>query len=318
MKSLLGDIRNLSELTEALTASQPDIVIHMAAQSLVRYSYMHPVETYMTNVMGTVNVLEACRSLECLKSLVIVTTDKCYENKFNETEPPKSQEQDCNSGFKEEDPMGGHDPYSNSKGCAELVTSAYRDSFFNVAGRVGIATARAGNVIGGGDWAKDRLIPDVFRSISKDEEVSVRNPRSIRPWQHVIEPLSGYLYLAEALYKKGSLMGEAFNFGPGVEDEKEVEWLVKEILSYYPQSKGYESAPSLNAPYEAGILKLNCSKAKQRLGWHPRWDLKTALKKTVEWNQAYEDNLTDPILPEKLKNICIQQINEYTKALHTL
>jgi CDP-glucose 4,6-dehydratase len=228
MNSIIGDIRDLERLKSEMLRADPEIIIHMAAQPLVRLSYLEPVETFSTNVMGTIHVLEAARALKNLKVILSVTSDKCYENKERAF------------GYAENDMLGGYDPYSNSKACAELVTSSYRNSFFNPSEYskhgVGVASGRAGNVIGGGDWAADRLIPDIFRSVEKREKVKIRNPRSTRPWQHVLEPLSGYLYLCEAVYKNGQSNSEAFNFGPSEDDVREVEWIVQEILRLNPKA----------------------------------------------------------------------------------
>jgi len=260
-----GDVRDSEAVLRAMTAARPEIVIHMAAQPLVRDSYVDPVGTYATNVMGTVHLLDAVRRVGSVGAVVNVTTDKCYEN------------QEWPWGYRENEPMGGYDPYSNSKGCSELVTSAYRRSF-----SLPVATARAGNVIGGGDFAKDRLIPDIVRAIRSGERVKIRNPLAIRPWQHVLEPLSGYLTLAQAVFNEGAKMAEAWNFGPRDDDAKAVEWIVKNLCSLVPGSKGYE-VDTNPQPHEAHYLKLDISKAKSRLGWEPQWNLQTALEKIVEW-----------------------------------
>lgn len=271
-----GDIRNRETLARAMIEAKPDIVIHMAAQPLVRESYLDPVNTYATNVMGTVHLLEAVRQCDSVRSVVVVTTDKCYEN------------QEWVWGYREEEPMGGYDPYSNSKGCAELVTSAYRSSFFNPHDfgkkhQVALASARAGNVIGGGDYAKDRLIPDIIRAMQRNEQVLIRSPHAIRPWQHVLEPLCGYLTLAEHLFEKGTSFGEGWNFGPHDSDAQPVSWIVERLCAQWPGSKGFclDENPQ---PHEASYLKLDISKAKRRLGWTPMWDLAIALRRIVEWN----------------------------------
>jgi CDP-glucose 4,6-dehydratase len=271
-----GDIRDRQGVLKALSRVQPDIVIHMAAQPLVRESYLDPVGTYETNVMGSVYLLDAIRQVETIRSVVNVTTDKCYEN------------QEWPWGYRENEPMGGYDPYSNSKGCAELVTSAFRRSFFHpdAYGRshqVAIASARAGNVIGGGDFAKDRLIPDIVRAMAVGEVVKIRSPFAVRPWQHVLEPLSGYLALAQSLFEEGPKNAEAWNFGPRDEDAKPVEWIVRELCRLWPGSKGYE-VDSTPQPHEATYLKLDISKARARLQWSPRWNLNTALANIVEWH----------------------------------
>lgn len=279
MTSLEGDIRDVSAISKELKNYQPDIVIHMAAQSLVRHSYANPIETYSTNVMGTVNVLEAARQAGSVRAIVIVTSDKCYENR------------EWLWGYRENEALGGYDPYSNSKGCAELVTSAYRNSYFNpdhyADHRVALASARAGNVIGGGDWAVDRLIPDIMRAIVQGKPVHIRNPLAIRPWQHVLEPLSGYLMLAEKLWKEGAAYGEAWNFGPSDEDTKPVSWIVDRLTKAWGKGASWK-LDNGDHPHEAHYLKLDCSKAKLRLDWHPRWHLEQALGAIVDWHLAHQ------------------------------
>jgi len=278
---------------------KPEIVIHMAAQPLVRYSYAEPVETYSTNVMGTVNLLEAVRGTPGVKAVVNVTTDKCYENR------------EWAWGYRENEAMGGYDPYSSSKGCAELVTAAYRNSFFNsatfnVKHSTAIASARAGNVIGGGDWAEDRLIPDIMRAITQGRSVTIRNPHAIRPWQHVLEPLSGYLKLAQKLYEEGAAYAEGWNFGPNDEDAKPVQWIVEQLT----QSWGEGASWLLDGgehPHEAHYLKLDCSKAKGRLDWHPRWHLDEALKRIVDWQKQY-------LYGRDMRAVTIEQIDLYLKT----
>jgi CDP-glucose 4,6-dehydratase len=276
MTSLVGDVRDLFALQAAFNKAQPEIVIHMAAQPLVRYSYQNPVETYATNVMGTVHVLEAVRHTPSVRAVVNVTTDKCYENK------------EWAWGYRENEPMGGFDPYSNSKGCSELVTGSYRNSFFN-ASSVALGSARAGNVIGGGDWAADRLVPDILRALEQGQPVSIRNPKAIRPWQHVLEPLSGYLHLAEQLFaSNGQSFAEAYNFGPREEDAKPVQWIVENMCAAWAEGGNaakWEQQPGEH-PHEAHYLKLDISKAKARLGWQPKWSLDIALAKIVEWHLA--------------------------------
>jgi len=274
MESEIGDIRNLEQLTKSMVSFSPDILIHMAAQPLVRISYQEPVDTYTTNVIGTVNVLEAARKCANLKAIVSVTTDKCYENKEWEW------------GYRETEPMGGHDPYSSSKGCAELVTSAYRRSFFSAEHTASLASARAGNVIGGGDWAKDRLIPDILRAFEKSEPVVIRNPLSTRPWQHVLEPLSGYLVLAQELFLNGDEFAEGWNFGPKDEDCKPVSWILDKMVESWGGNASW-SLDKKNNPHEAGFLKLDCSKAAIRLKWKPKWNLQLTLKSIVDWHQLY-------------------------------
>ena len=292
--SQIDDIRDLKVLKKSIVDFNPDILIHMAAQPLVRYSYDAPIETYETNVMGTVNILESARHCENLKAIVNITTDKCYENDGR------------SKGYKENDPMGGYDPYSSSKGCAELVTSAYRRSFLQDKG-VGIASVRAGNVIGGGDWADDRLIPDILRSFEKSEPVIIRNPKAIRPWQHVLEPLSGYLILAEKLYKNQQEYAEGWNFGPNDQDAKSVDWILNKMTLKWPNSS-WKLDKNSN-PHEASFLKLDIAKAESRLNWKPVWELSHTLEKIIEWHQAWLNN-------ENMQTICLSEIEEYTKDMN--
>jgi len=295
MHSTLGDIRHYETVQAAMTACQPDIIIHMAAQPLVRYSYAHPVETYATNVMGTVHILEAARQVGTSKAIVNVTTDKCYENK------------EWVWGYREDEPMGGHDPYSNSKGCSELVTAAYRNSYFNpdqYAGNgVALASARAGNVIGGGDWADDRLIPDILRAFESGKPVRIRNPHAIRPWQHVLEPLSGYLVLAERLYTGQKHYAEAWNFGPADQDAQSVSWIVARMCEQWGESACW-SQDEGEHPHEAHYLKLDCSKARSRLGWQPHWSLAQALDHILAWHRAY-------LAGQDMARFSLSQINDY-------
>ena len=293
MDSEIGDIRDLNQITKSMTDFNPDVLIHMAAQPLVRLSYQEPVDTYTTNVIGTVNVLEAARKCTNLKAIVSVTTDKCYENKEWEW------------GYRESEPMGGHDPYSSIKGCAELVTSAYRRSFFSSEGTASLASARAGNVIGGGDWAEDRLIPDILRAFEKSEPVVIRNPLSTRPWQHVLEPLSGYLILAQELYLNGDDFAEGWNFGPKDEDCKPVSWILDEMVSIWGNNASWDIDKN-NNPHEAGFLKLDCSKASNRLKWNPKWNLQLTLKSIVNWHQLYSNG-------GDLKEQCLKEIKNYIK-----
>jgi CDP-glucose 4,6-dehydratase len=293
--SYIGDIRNLEYLQEVMNKVQPEIVIHMAAQPLVRESYNNPVETYAINVMGTVHLLEVCRNTLSVKAIVNVTTDKCYEN------------QEWHWGYRETEPMGGYDPYSNSKGCSELVTSSYRMSYFNPKDYskhgVALATARAGNVIGGGDWADDRLIPDFIRAITKGEEVKIRSPYAIRPWQHVLEPLTGYLNLAAKLFSEGSAYAEPWNFGPEDSDAKNVEWITSTICKLWGENASF-SIDNNPQPHEANYLKLDCSKAKAELNWIPKWNIETTLKSIVEWNKCF-------LKGESMRNITEDQIEKY-------
>jgi CDP-glucose 4,6-dehydratase len=291
MESEIGDIRNSEQLAESMISFSPDILIHMAAQPLVRLSYLEPVDTYTTNVIGTVNVLEAARKCTNLKAIVSVTTDKCYENKEWEW------------GYRENEPMGGHDPYSSSKGCAELVITSYRRSFFSSEGTASLASARAGNVIGGGDWAEDRLIPDILRAFEKSQPVVIRNPLSTRPWQHVLEPLSGYLVLVQELFLNGDNFAEGWNFGPKEEDCKSVSWILDKMVESWGGNASW-SLDSKNNPHEAGFLKLDCSKASNRLKWNPKWNLQESLKMIVNWHQNYLKGVN-------MNKECLKEINKY-------
>ncbi|AWB33043.1 CDP-glucose 4,6-dehydratase [Orrella marina] len=290
MEHRISDIREYSAVKTQLNEFKPDIVIHMAAQPLVRLSYSQPIETYATNVMGTVHVLEAARHAGSVKAIVSITTDKCYENR------------EWVWGYREDEPMGGFDPYSNSKGCAELVSAAYRKSFLKDAG-IALATARAGNVIGGGDWALDRLVPDILRALEKDESVLIRNPNAIRPWQHVLEPLSGYLLLAERLYTNGQTDAEGWNFGPRDEDARPVQWIVEHLCDSWGNGASWKIQPGFH-PHEATYLKLDISKARQRLQWSPRWSLETALKHITDWHQSWLNG-------QDMRAVCLNQISEY-------
>lgn len=292
IESEFGDIRNFEKLKSSIKSFSPNIILHLAAQPLVRDSYEDPLGTYETNVMGTANLLQASRELPNLKSIVIITTDKCYENREWEW------------GYRENEAMGGHDPYSSSKGCAELVTSAFRRSFFKSTD-VAIASARAGNVIGGGDWSKDRLIPDVLRSYNQGDQVIIRNPNATRPWQHVIEPLSGYLILAEQLYMKGQSFATAFNFGPRDEDCQAVESILNTINVYWSDCPGWKLDEEAN-PHEARFLKLDISKAKDKLNWTPKWNLESTIERIVDWNKAF-------VLKEDMRKYCIDEIKAYEK-----
>jgi CDP-glucose 4,6-dehydratase len=278
MLSVMGDVRDLSKLQSVFEEHRPEIVIHMAAQALVRRSYVEPVETYATNVMGTVNVLESCRHSDSVRVVINITSDKCYEN------------QGWARGYRETDPMGGYDPYSSSKGCAELVTAAYRRSFLAGDGgkSIGLASVRAGNVIGGGDWAEDRLIPDIIRAFSASQPVVIRNPQAVRPWQHVLEPLSGYLLLAQCLWTSGQRFAEGWNFGPDDDDAREVSWIVQHMTDLWGDEAAWRHDTS-EQPHEAAFLKLDCTKAKTQLGWKPKLDLYRALQWTVAWYVAQRD-----------------------------
>lgn len=295
VQSQIGDMRDYEKLLGLVKKMNPDIVIHMAAQPLVKESYANPIETYSINVMGTVHLLEACRYCPSIQAVVNVTTDKCYENR------------EWHWGYRENEPMGGYDPYSSSKACSELVTSAYRNSFFSdngsEHGTAAIATARAGNVIGGGDWAEDRLIPDFIRAISENRNIKIRSPLAIRPWQHVLEPLSGYLILAEKLYIEGAKYSGAWNFGPEDQDAKNVEWITSKLCELWGGEAQFEIDNQAH-PHEAHYLKLDCSKAKAELHWAPRWSIQTALQSLVSWNKSLLDG-------EDMRGVTIQQIEKY-------
>ncbi|SNB45027.1 CDP-glucose 4,6-dehydratase [Geobacter sp. DSM 9736] len=293
--SVIADVRDGEAVGKAMISAAPDVVIHMAAQPLVRDSYVNPAETYAINVMGTVNVFEAVRRCRSVKAIINVTTDKCYENR------------EWVWGYRENEPMGGYDPYSSSKACSELVTAAYRNSFFNPrdfsSHGVAVASARAGNVIGGGDWAADRLVPDCVRALLQGEKLVLRNPEAVRPWQHVLEPLSGYLLLAQHLVEGGARYGEAWNFGPRDEDARPVEWIAQTLCASWGNGATYE-VDSGQHPHEAHYLKLDCSKAGGKLGWNPRWDLAKSLDLIVDWTKAYQRN-------EDMRDVCLRQISEY-------
>lgn len=298
MRSIIGDVRDGDALKNAMVEARPEILLHLAAQPLVRYSYLNPIETYSTNVMGLVHLFEAVRACPSVRSVVNVTSDKCYENK------------EWPWGYRETEPMGGYDPYSNSKGCAELVTASYRNSYFNPATYsdhgIALATARAGNVIGGGDWAQDRLIPDMLRAIQRGESVQIRNPAAIRPWQHVLEPLSGYLTLAEALFSEGVDFAEGWNFGPHDTDAKPVEWIIERLTKSWGQGAGW-ALDGQPQPHEATYLKLDCSKARARLAWHPRWNIGETIEKIVDWHKAAERG-------DDMRAMTVAQINTYQKS----
>ena len=297
-ESIRGDIRDLRMLQAAMLQAKPEIVFHLAAQPLVLESYRNPVETYSVNVMGTVNLLEAVRAAGCVRAVVNVTTDKCYENR------------EWVWGYRENEPLGGYDPYSSSKACSELVTAAYRNSFLNsvnpIENGAAVATARAGNVIGGGDWAADRLVPDILRAFLTGRPAVLRNPRSIRPWQHVLEPLKGYLLLAEKLVAQGNEYAESWNFGPRDEDAKPVEWIARVLCDTWGEGASCQVQEAAQ-PHEANYLKLDCSKAAARLGWSPRWSLRQALEQVVAWTKAYRAGAD-------MRQFSLQQIREYEEA----
>jgi CDP-glucose 4,6-dehydratase len=296
MASNIGDILELPLLIKVIKSEQPEIVFHLAAQALVRRSYQEPLATYATNIMGTVHLLEAIRQVGGVRALVIITSDKCYENK------------EWLWGYREIDPLGGSDPYASSKGCAELITASYRQSFFNPAKfdqhGVALASARAGNVIGGGDWAEDRLVPDIMKAFLQRRAVLIRNPQACRPWQYVLEPLRGYLRLAERLYTQGSSYAEAWNFGPAENDVRPVGWLVDHLAKSWGRGAGWELDPEAH-PHEAHLLKLDCSKSKARLGWKPKLDLEQALAWTVAWYKTFQED------PSLLKEMTKSQIIAY-------
>ena len=297
--SIIADIRDGEKLKEAISETKPEIVIHMAAQPLVRQSYSNPAETYSVNVMGTVHLFEAVRATGSVKAVINITTDKCYENK-----------EDIR-GYRENEPLGGFDPYSNSKACSELVTSAYRSSFFNPMdhGRHGlaVASARAGNVIGGGDWAADRLVPDCIRALLREEKIRIRNPNAVRPWQHVFEPLSGYLLLTQRLCEDGPRYAGAWNFGPHEDDARSVEWIVQRFCTRWGRKAEYEIDKG-EKPHEAHYLKLDCSKSRVQLGWRPKWDLEKAIDSIIDWTVAYKEK-------RDLREVCLRQIREYSGTL---
>ncbi|MCC7006024.1 MAG: CDP-glucose 4,6-dehydratase [Ottowia sp.] len=295
MHSIIGDIRDATALQAAMGKAQPDIVFHMAAQPLVRYGYTNPVETYSTNVMGTVHLLEAIRQTKSVRATVNITTDKCYENR------------EWQWGYRENEALGGYDPYSSSKGCSELVTSAYRSSFFNPSTYkdhgVALASARAGNVIGGGDWAADRLIPDVLAAFTTACPAIVRHPHAIRPWQHVLEPLRGYLMLAQRLYTDGTQFAQAWNFGPNDDDARPVHWIVDTLAHLWESKTGWTLDNTIH-PHEASYLKLDISKARALLHWHPTLPLHAALSLIVDWSKQYQAG-ADP------QHITLAQIQTY-------
>lgn len=290
IESFIGDIRDLQLLKEKIRLFNPDIVIHMAAQPLVRYSYLEPVETYSVNVMGTVNILEASRYSENLGAVLNVTSDKCYENK------------EWIWSYRENEPMGGFDPYSNSKGCSELVTNAFRNSFYKDTS-IGLASARSGNVIGGGDWAEDRLVPDTLKAFENSKSVIIRNPQAIRPWQHVLEPVSGYLKLVENLYDEKDFFSQAWNFGPKDEDSKSVEWIVEELSKQWGEDASWSVDTSSN-PHEANFLKLDISKSLSNIDWSPTWSINEAIEMTVSWHKAW-------LHKEDIKLKSLDQINMF-------
>lgn len=295
-QSIIGDVRDAQALANAISASKPEIVLHLAAQAFVLDSYRDPVGTYATNIMGSVHLYEAVRACSSVKAVVNVTTDKCYEN------------QEWVWGYRETDPMGGYDPYSSSKGCVELVSAAYRRSFFSDASlevnRVALATARAGNVIGGGDWSPNRLVPDIISAIHNGAELKIRSPNAIRPWQHVLEPLRGYLTLAEKLFIHGRVYADGWNFGPEDCDARPVSWIADALVSRLG-GRGW-SSPATTSPHEAGFLKLDISKARQGLGWSPALKLTDALDLVADWNKRYQRG-------EDCRSVTLDQIEQYER-----
>ncbi len=296
---LRGDVRDYESLYEVFKTHQPDMVFHLAAQALVRQGYESPKETYDVNVGGTVNLLEACRLADSVKIIVNVTSDKCYDNK------------EWLWGYRENDPMGGYDPYSSSKGCSELVTAAYRNSFFNAerfsAHGKALSSVRAGNVIGGGDWAKDRIIPDCIRALEAGQAIQVRNPHAVRPWQFVLEPLGGYLLLAAKMTQDPQRYAGAWNFGPEASSVVSVSEIVEHVLENW--GAGTWEAPAMqNQPHEAGLLALDISKARYRLGWRPAWNAEKAVKETVAWYKQYAKSLS-------VYQFCVAQIESYMEAM---
>jgi len=300
MISLRQDIRNGEAIKQLFQQHKPEIVFHLAAQPLVRLSYREPVETYEINVMGTLHVLEGIRSVDSVRSAVMITTDKCYQNK------------EWVWGYRETDTLGGHDPYSSSKGAAELLISSYRNSYFPQdkysEHKTAIASTRAGNVIGGGDWAEDRLIPDIIKAFKNHETVIIRNPKSTRPWQHVLEPLSGYLKLAEQLEKNGDQYAEAWNFGSAEIDARPVQWIVEKMAKLWGENANWINDKSEH-PHEANYLKLDCSKAHMKLNWYPRWDLSETLLRIVEWHKLKDAH-------NNYRKLCLTQINDYMKDMN--
>lgn len=293
IKSNISDIRNYNKLLAVMKKCQPQIIFHLAAQPLVRQSYKDPLETYQTNILGTANLLEAVRTVKSVQAVIIITSDKCYENK------------ESNYAYNESDPLGGFDPYSSSKACAEIITAAYRNSFFTDS-NIAVASARAGNVIGGGDWAANRLVPDCIKAWIKNKIVEIRYPNAIRPWQHVLEPLAGYIILAEKLYKHGKKFARAWNFGPDEKNTKNVAFVVDNIAKLWGNKAKWKKTGA-KQPHEAMLLKLNCSMAKTKLPWNSCWDIEKTLEKTVRWYKTYLES------PQNITNTTIEQINQYMK-----
>lgn len=295
-KSIIGNILDVGKLEQSINDFQPDIIFHLAAQPLVRLSYAEPILTYQTNVIGSLNVLEAARHSQSVKAFVNITTDKCYENK------------EVNRGYREDEPMGGYDMYSSSKGCVEIMSSSFRRSFLQAEGTYAMATARAGNVIGGGDWALDRLIPDCVRYINAGEKIEIRNPVAIRPWQHVLEPLSGYLLLGEKLLEEGKKFAEGFNFGPNEDSVLRVAEVAQKVCEYY--GKGEVVVHKRDDLHEANLLMLNIEKAEKVLGWTPTYTADEAVKKSVEWYKHFYSQDAD------MYDFTMKQIDEYSVKMN--
>lgn len=293
MTSIIADMCDSDTLAHALQQQNPDIVLHLAAQSLVRHSYEKPVETFTTNIMGTIHLLEAIRTQKTVHAVLVVTSDKCYENR------------EWLWGYRENDPMGGRDPYSSSKGCVELVSASYRHSFLQKEG-VFLATARAGNVIGGGDWSTDRLVPDILRAIHTNTSFKVRNPLATRPWQHVLEPLGGYLLLAEKLWEKKEIYASAWNFGPTNDNVRSVNWIIERLAFYCDSSLSTQQVLDAQ-PHEAQLLSLDSTKAYNHLAWKSRWSLEQTLSKIADWHHAWVEG-------DNMRDISLQQILHYTEA----
>lgn len=294
-KSIIGNILDAEKLEKAVNEFQPEIIFHLAAQPLVRLSYAEPVQTYQTNVIGTLNVLEAARKCSSVKAFVNVTTDKCYENK------------EINRGYREDEPMGGYDMYSSSKGCVEIMSSSYRRSFLQGDNTYAMATARAGNVIGGGDWALDRLIPDCVRSINQNIDIEIRNPIAVRPWQHVLEPLSGYLLLGQRLLENGKQYADGFNFGPNEDSVLTVADVANRVCKFY--ERGEVIVGEKSPLHEAGLLMLNIDKAKEVLNWTPTYNANEAISKTADWYKKFYEQKTNML------EFTVNQIDEYQEKL---
>ena len=297
INSLIGDIRDFDLLNQALKSSDPEIIFHLAAQPLVLQSYKEPIDTFSTNIMGTVNLLEAAKNLNNLRAIVIITSDKCYKN------------DQLNNAFIETDPMGGYDPYSASKGCAELIVSSYRNSYFNSKDKPLIASARAGNVIGGGDWAKDRLIPDLVDGFINNRPVEIRNLHSTRPWQHVLEPISGYLTLSQKLIENGKEFAQAWNFGPSQNNEETVKLIADKTVGLWGDNASWIDQSDHSSLYEANYLRLNSEKAFKMMGWESRWDLDVTLDRTISWYKEFHKNKNADIY-----ELCLNDISLYNKS----